>query len=302
MERALGRRAVAEERDRHAAVGAELGGGRGAHGDRQAGGDDAVGAEDPEVGVGDVHRAAAPAVRALVLAHQLGEHPERVEALGQAVAVAAVGRRDDVGRAQRPARPDRRGLLSDREVHEAGHLAVAVERGHPLLEPADHAASAGASRRGRRSRGAAGAGRPGVTNDVLYWSVQRREGAMTDQIEIPESFPEPGRRRRQAGRDHRRRPRPRHAARPRLLPGRRLGGARGPHREGPQGGRRRAARARRSCSAATSPTRTSTRRWPTPPSPSGAALDVWICNAGISPIVAGPARHRRRRSGGRCSR
>ena len=74
----------------------------------------------------------------VVLGHQLGEHPERVEALGEAVAVAAMGRRDHVGRAERPARADGRRLLPDRQVHEAGDLAVAVERGHPLLEAADH--------------------------------------------------------------------------------------------------------------------------------------------------------------------
>jgi hypothetical protein len=85
-----------------------------------------------------VHRAAAAAVRARVLGHQLGEHPERVETLREAVAVAAVRRGDHVGRAERPARADGRRLLPDRQVHEAGHLAVAVERGHPLLEPADH--------------------------------------------------------------------------------------------------------------------------------------------------------------------
>ena len=73
-----------------------------------------------------------------VLGHQLGEHPERVETLRQAVAVAAMGRRDHVGRAERPARAHGRRLLPDRQVHEARDLAVAVQRGHPLLEPADH--------------------------------------------------------------------------------------------------------------------------------------------------------------------
>ena len=72
------------------------------------------------------------------LRHQLGEHPERVETLREAVAVAAMGRRDHVGRAERPARADGRRLLPDRQVHEARHLAVAVQRGHALLEPADH--------------------------------------------------------------------------------------------------------------------------------------------------------------------
>ena len=42
-----------------------------------------------------------------------------------------------VGR-ERPARADGRRLLPDRQVHEARDLAVAVERGDPLLEAADH--------------------------------------------------------------------------------------------------------------------------------------------------------------------
>ena len=91
----------------------------------------------PSVGIRDVHRAAAAAVGAAVLGHQLGEHAERVEALGQAVAVAAMSRGDDVVGAQRPAGADSRGFLADREVDEARDLAVAVERGDALLEAAD---------------------------------------------------------------------------------------------------------------------------------------------------------------------
>ena len=64
--------------------------------------------------------------------------PERIEALGQAVPVAAVGRGDDVGRRERPAGADGRRLLADREMDEAGYLAVAVEPRHPLLEAPDH--------------------------------------------------------------------------------------------------------------------------------------------------------------------
>ena len=138
VERALCHRAVAEERDHHGAVGAQLRGGRRADRDRQARGHDAVGPEDADRRIGDVHRAAAPTVRPRVLGHQLGEHPGRVEALRQAVTVAAVGRGDHVVRAERPARADGRGLLPDREVHEAGDLTVAVQRGDPLLEAADH--------------------------------------------------------------------------------------------------------------------------------------------------------------------
>ncbi len=138
VERTVRHRAVAEERDHDTAVASQLRGGRGTGRDRQARADDSVGAEDPECRIGDVHRTAAPAVRALVLGHQLGEHPERVETLGEAVTMAAMGGRDHVGRAERPAGAHGRRLLPDRQVHEARHLAVAVERGHTLLESADH--------------------------------------------------------------------------------------------------------------------------------------------------------------------
>ena len=303
VERALRHRAVAEERHRHAAVGAELRGRRRAHRDRQTGRDDPVGAEDAEVGVGDVHRTAAAAVRARVLAHQLGEHPERVETLGQAVTVAAMGRRDHVGGAQRPTRPDRRRLLPDRQVHEAGHLAVAVERRHPLLEPADqehppvHLEEVGVGERGRsrRSRSADVHGR------VLYWSVQIREGAMTDQIEIPASFPD--------GSD---------------VTGKRVvitGAGRGLGRllahAFSDGGARVALVARTEtdlkavAEALPGPSLVlsgdvtddefneavadaTVAEW--------GGVDVWICNAGISPIVAGPLARPIRRSGARCSR
>ena len=96
VERAGGDRAVAEERDHDAARprGAERV--RGADRDRQPRADDAVRAEDAERRVGDVHRPAPAAAGPGLLAHQLGEHPARLESLGQHVAVAAVRRRDHV--------------------------------------------------------------------------------------------------------------------------------------------------------------------------------------------------------------
>ena len=138
VERALRRRPVAEEGHGDAAISSQLGCGGGAHGDRRPGGDDPVGPEDADPRVGDVHRTAPAAVRTPVLAHQLAEHPERVEALGQAVPVAPMGRGDHVIGSEGPARTHGGGLLSGGEVDEAGDLAVAVERRHPLLEATDH--------------------------------------------------------------------------------------------------------------------------------------------------------------------
>ena len=120
VERAVRDRAVAEERDRDAAVAAQLRGGRRAR-PRSAGPPPTIplAPKMPMRRVGDVHRAAAPAVRALVLAHQLGEHPERVRPLARQcpwprwVDVITSSRRE------RPARADGRRLLPDRQVHEA---------------------------------------------------------------------------------------------------------------------------------------------------------------------------------------
>ncbi len=150
VERALGHRAVAEERHRDTAVGSELGRRRCSHRDRQAGGDDPVGAEDADARIGDVHRTPAPAVRALVLGHQLGEHPERVETLGDAVAVAAMGRRDHVGRAgaastrPRPTPPARSTGARSRAPRRRGRARRRAPRSRGSR------ASAGASRAGRR--------------------------------------------------------------------------------------------------------------------------------------------------------
>ena len=77
----------------------------GADRERHAGADDRVGAQDPARGVGDVHRAALAAAEARRLREQLGHHAVDVRALGQAVAVAAVGGGHVVVVAQRRADP-----------------------------------------------------------------------------------------------------------------------------------------------------------------------------------------------------
>ena len=111
---------------------------------------------------------------------------------------------------------------------------------------------------------------------------------MTEQIEIPASFAGGARRDREAGGDHRRQPRPRPAARARLLARRRAGGARRPHRGRPQGGRRRAARARRSCCSGDVTDEDFNEAVADATVAEWGGVDVWICNAGISPVVAGP--------------
>ena len=63
MEGALGDGTVPEEGNGNATVRSELGRRRGPDGDGKTGGHDPVGAEDPDAGVGDVHRAAPTTVR-----------------------------------------------------------------------------------------------------------------------------------------------------------------------------------------------------------------------------------------------
>ena len=111
---------------------------------------------------------------------------------------------------------------------------------------------------------------------------------MAERIEIPDAFPQPGDVERAARRDHGRRPRARRADRACVLAAGREGGAR---RRGPSGTSRR--------SPTTLPGETlvfsgdvrdadfneavadgTVAEW--------GGVDVWICNAGISPIVAGP--------------
>ena len=145
-----------------------------------------------------------------------------------------------------------------------------------------------------------------LTSRVLYWSVQRSDGlhrSLDDRPDRhPRVVPRPRRRRGQARRAS---PAPA-AASAACSPTRsRTPAPRSRSSPAPRRTSRRSPRrcpARPSSSAATSPTRTSTRPSPTPPSPSGAALDVWICNAGISPVVGRPARAPTPRCGGRCSR
>src|SRR3954454_16371103 len=137
VEQALAERALAEEADGDA-VGAEPLR-RHSRAGRHPGGaaDDRIRAEVAVGVVGDVHRAAlAPAV-ALLLAEQLAEHQPRVRALRDAVAVAAVRRRDRVVPAERGADADGDRLLADVEVRQPGHLRRPVELVRLLLERAD---------------------------------------------------------------------------------------------------------------------------------------------------------------------
>ena len=88
--------AVADERDRDAAGLQGLGGQRRAADQRRAAADDAVRAHHALGQIGDVHRAALAAAQPVLAPEDLGHHGLGIAALGDAVAVAAVGRRDAV--------------------------------------------------------------------------------------------------------------------------------------------------------------------------------------------------------------
>ena len=76
--------------------------------DRDAAGDDAVGAEHADAEIGDVHGAALALAVAGLPAVELGHHALEVGALGDAVAVAAMRRDDLVAAARAPRRRRRR--------------------------------------------------------------------------------------------------------------------------------------------------------------------------------------------------
>ena len=119
-------RAVAEEGDTDAAGLAEDGADADARGVADAGADDAVGAEQADRAVVEMHRAAAAAATAVALAEELGHQDARVHALGERVAMAAMGRRHPVQRREVGADADRRRLLADVEMQEARGLALAA--------------------------------------------------------------------------------------------------------------------------------------------------------------------------------
>ncbi len=137
MEAALVDAAVAEEGHGHLARAAVGGRERRAGGNAAARGDDSVRTEHAEREVRDVHRAAPTTAHAGGLPVELRHQPVEADALGDRVAVPAVGRRDVVVATQRSAHAGRDGLLADVDVDEAGQLAAEEELLHALLEQPD---------------------------------------------------------------------------------------------------------------------------------------------------------------------
>jgi hypothetical protein len=127
-ERTAVHRAVAEEAHHQPVFPPELHRVGCADRNRDAGGDDPVGAQHADREVGDVHRAALAAVEAAGAAEQLAHHALHGSALGERMAVAAMRRRDVVVRRQvdADARGDR--LLAGGQVQRAADLRLGERR------------------------------------------------------------------------------------------------------------------------------------------------------------------------------
>jgi hypothetical protein len=137
VELALRGGAVAEEAGGHAALALDLGGERRAAGDGQPPAHDAVRAQHAHREVGDVHGAALPLGVAVHAAEELGHHAPDVGALGDAVAVAAVGARHAVPGREARADADGHRLLADVGMHGPVDLAGDAELDGALVELAD---------------------------------------------------------------------------------------------------------------------------------------------------------------------
>ena len=133
-------RAVAEEAGHDLRQAADLQRLRRAGGDGDARGHHAVGAQHADREVGNVHRAALALVGAAGPAEQLAHHARGVGALGQRVAVAAVGGREQVRALQVQAHARGHRFLAGGQVQRPAHLGRRVRR---RQAPGRHAAQAG---------------------------------------------------------------------------------------------------------------------------------------------------------------
>ena len=145
METAMARRAIAEEGDADIPGAAVLGADRHPQRMRRPRGDHAVGAEQADRAVIEMHRAAPPADDAAALAVELGHQRLGVHSLGEGMAVAAMGGGDPVGGREMGADAGRHRFLADIEMQEARRFAgaagdlcgllEAAEQHHLLVEP-----------------------------------------------------------------------------------------------------------------------------------------------------------------------
>ncbi len=81
--------------------------------------DDGVGAHDPVLGRGEVHRAALAAHQAVVALHQLAQHLVDRHAAGERMGVAAIGAERQVAGLHGGGEAGRHRLLAERQVARA---------------------------------------------------------------------------------------------------------------------------------------------------------------------------------------
>ena len=135
--RALVRRAVAEEGDTDAIMAQLLRSQCRPAYQGSAGAQNAVGAHHALGQIGNMHRPALARARAAGLAVDLGHHLFHADALGDAVAMAAMGRGDAVMVLQVHHDADARGLFPGIEVHEPGDVAATEIDMQTFFELAD---------------------------------------------------------------------------------------------------------------------------------------------------------------------
>src|SRR5919197_279516 len=111
-----------------------------ARGDRDARADDAIGPQDAQLQVGDMHRPALPLAVARLLAVELRHHAVEAGALGDDIAMAAMRAGDIIVGAEMGAHPRRHRLLADRDMQKTGEPPLLKQLHDPLLErpDADH--------------------------------------------------------------------------------------------------------------------------------------------------------------------
>ncbi len=137
MECALGHGTVAEEAAHHLGLFAVIDRKSQSGCDRQTAAHDCVAAHEAQHRVEQMHRAPAPLGDSRCLAEQLRHHRPRRSALGQAMAMFAVGRDHVVLVVQAMDGPDCDRFLTGVEMAEAGDLAAGVHLGHFVLETPD---------------------------------------------------------------------------------------------------------------------------------------------------------------------
>ena len=138
-------RAVSEERHHHVALSAHLGADSGPHRGGQTAADNAVGAEQADGGIKQVHAPAPSAAAAGGLAIEFGHEVPGRQSLRQGMSVPAVSAGNPVLFAQAGAHSHCGRLLAHVQMNEAGHPAGLIvllrcqlelpEQNHLLVQP-----------------------------------------------------------------------------------------------------------------------------------------------------------------------